>query len=285
MEFTMPKKSKSKPRYLDKHYLYSAAVQSVGADIKFFKRVYKKKNQRPLKKLREDFCGTAALACDWVRRDESHQAWGVDLDRATLDWGLEHYAAKLGDRSERLHLICDDVRQTATPKADLVAAQNFSYSVFKTRQELRGYFESVRQSIADDGVFVLDTWGGTEVMQEDSEKRKIVAEKALDGTKIPSFTYIWEQASFNPVDHRIVCHIGFKLRDGTRMRRAFTYDWRLWMLPELRELLSEAGFVASEVFIEGWDDEADDTDGIFRKRKRFENQEGWVAYLVAYAGK
>lgn len=281
----MPKKRKTKARTLDKHYLYSAAVQSVGADIQFFKRVYKKKNLRPMRTLREDFCGTAALACDWVRRNASHEAWGVDLDRATLDWGVEHYLPRLGDGADRLHLVCDDVRQTATPKVDLVAAQNFSYSVFKTREELGGYFKCVRQSIADDGIFVLDTWGGTEVMREDTEKRKIESEKAFDGTKIPSFTYLWQQASFNPVDHHIVCHIGFKLRDGRKMPRAFTYDWRLWMLPELRELLAEAGFASSAVFIEGWDDKADDTDGVFRKRARFENQEGWVAYLVAYAGR
>ena len=30
----------------------------------------------------------------------------------------------------------------------------------------------------------------------------------------------------------------------------------------------------------GWDDEEDDTDGIFRKRTYFENQAGWVAYVV-----
>ena len=31
---------------------------------------------------------------------------------------------------------------------------------------------------------------------------------------------------------------------------------------------------------EGWDEEEDDSDGVFRKRKRFENQNGWVAYVV-----
>ena len=53
--------------------------------------------------------------------------------------------------------------------------------------------------------------------------------------------------------------------------------------PELREILEEAGFAGSEVYVEGWDEESDDTDGIFRRRKRFENQAGWVAYVVGYS--
>ena len=95
--------SNNKKRIPHRHYLYSSSVQSVEADIKFFRRVYRKANGTAFHKLREDFCGTAVLACDWVRRNPDNQAWGVDLDRATLDWGIEHYVPRLGDASERLH--------------------------------------------------------------------------------------------------------------------------------------------------------------------------------------
>ena len=53
-----------------------------------------------------------------------------------------------------------------------------------------------------------------------------------------------------------------------------------WTLPELQELLLEAGFARTDVYVEGWDEEADDTDGVFRRRARFENMSGWVAYVV-----
>jgi hypothetical protein len=66
------------------------------------------------------------------------------------------------------------------------------------------------------------------------------------------------------------------------MERAFTYDWRLWTLPELQEILLEAGFQDAEVYMEGWDDEADEADGIFRRRTRFDNMAGWVGYVVGY---
>ena len=54
-------------------------------------------------------------------------------------------------------------------------------------------------------------------------------------------------------------------------------------LPEMQELLLDAGFASTEVYVEGWDDEEDEADGIFRKRSYFENQAGWVAYVVGHA--
>ena len=180
----------------------------------------------------------------------------------------------------RLSFAEGDVLDPRHPKADVIAALNFSYNVFKSRGPLRDYFRAVRKAMAPGGIFFLDSFGGTGAMEEDEEDRKIPSSTAFDGTKVPKFTYVWEQAEFNPVNHGIRCHIHFKLGDGTRIRRAFTYDWRLWTLPELQELMLEAGFAETEVYVEGWDDEEDDTDGIFRRRKRFENMCGWVTYVV-----
>ncbi len=274
------KRKQAKPLVRDRHLLYSASVQSADADLDFFQRVYKRKRGERFTTIREDFCGTALLACEFVRRNPQNRAIGIDLDRETLNWGRERYVPVLGKAAARLTLIEGDVLDSGHAKADVIAALNFSYNVFKMRDPLREYFRAVRKAMTPGGMFFLDAFGGTEAMEEDEENRKIPSSTAFDGTKVPKFTYIWEQAAFNPVNHDILCHIHFKLGDGTRIRRAFTYDWRLWTLPELQELMLEAGFAASEVYVEGWDDDEDDTDGIFRRRKRFENQCGWVAYVV-----
>ena len=200
---TKKKKRAKKKVVSDRHYLYTSAVQSIEADIKFIRRVYKKKRGRAFTKLREDFCGTAVLACDWVRRGKDHEAWGIDLDQATLDWGLKHWVPRLGKNAKRLHLENRNVLDVVRPRVDVVLAQNFSYSVFKTRQALGGYFQAVKRSLRPDGLFILDAWGGTEAMCEDVEKRRIPAETAFDGTRVPGFTYIWDQARFNPVDHQV----------------------------------------------------------------------------------
>jgi len=262
-----PKKRKKTIR--DKHILYSAAVQSVDADMDFFRGVYRRKRGRHFKLFREDFCGTAALACEFISRGKEHRAWGVDLDRGTLDWGIEHYVPKLGDAADRLELLCQNVLEPSSPPVDVVAALNFSFCTFKQRSVLREYFAKVRASLLPGGMFFVDIFGGTEASC-----------KAFDGTVVPDFTYIWEQVSYNPIDNHILCRIHFELEDGTRINRAFTYDWRLWTIPEIRELMAEAGFEATDVYVEGWDEDEDDSDGVFRKRKQFENQDGWVAYVV-----
>lgn len=276
-------KRKAAAGSIDRHLLYSAAVQSVEADLDFFERVFKKRHGRRLRTLKEDFCGTAMLACEWVQRRDGNEAWGVDLDGPTLEFGRDRYATRLGDAAERLHLIEGDVLDVSEPAVELVSASNFSYSIFKSREQLSRYFRAARASLAPGGLFIIDVLGGQESCGELTEKRRIPSSRSWDGEKIPGFTYIWEQKRFNPIDHALLCKIHFKLKNGTRIRNAFTYDWRMWTLPELRELLADAGFADSEVYTEGWDDEADDTDGIFRKRKYFENQEGWVAYVVAYS--
>ena len=139
----------------------------------------------------------------------------------------------------------DDVRTVSTDRVDIVGAFNFSYFCFKTREEMRGYFARVHEALNSDGVFFLDAFGGPDASDLTKEK-----------TKIDGFTYVWEQAEFEPVTSRILCHIHFKFPDGSKIKRAFTYDWRLWTLPELRELLTEAGFSKVRVYWEG-----DDGDG------------------------
>ena len=71
----------------DRHLLYQHAVQDVEAEIDFVEQTWSELRQRPAIFLREDFCGTANTACEWVIRDDDHQAVGVDLDREVLEWG------------------------------------------------------------------------------------------------------------------------------------------------------------------------------------------------------
>jgi SAM-dependent methyltransferase len=266
----------------DRHVLYTAAVQSVESDLEFFDRVYRKRHGRLPSRLKEDFCGTAALAAEFARMRRENRAWGVDLDRPTLDWGRRHYLAPLGEAAERVELLRDDVRRVHRPPVDVVAALNFSYSVFKTRPAMVAYFRNARRSLRRGGIFVVDAFGGNEAMKDLVERRRIPASDGPLGRRVPPFTYVWDQAWFNAVDHHILCHIHFEFKDGTALRRAFTYDWRLWTLPELQELMAEAGFREPEVYLEGWNDKTGEADGVFRRRTRFANISGWIAYVVGY---
>ena len=270
---------KNKKQLPDLHHLYEASVQSVENDLDFAARVFKKKTERKAISLREDFCGTAALACEWVSRSPKNCAWGVDIDQPTLDWGMEHNLPYVGDKAGEINLICGDVMMAKTPPTDLVLALNFSYCIFKTRKQLCDYFKTVRKNLKKDGLFVMDLYGGTEALEAKLEPRDVEAFTAKDGTKIPKFEYIWDQALYNVIDHHVVNYIHFKIPRIGKIEKAFTYDWRLWTLPELQELLIEAGFKSAEVYLHDWDEDGE-SDEIYRQRKNYENSLGWVAYIV-----
>jgi len=261
--------------------LYEAAVQAVDTDLDFMERVYRRHRGRRFTRLREDFCATAHVAAAWVLRRPLNRAWAVDHDRAPLDWCRRHRSPRLGEAARRLTLVQGDVREAARPRVEAVAALNFSYWVFKRRDALLEYFRAARRSLRPGGLLFTNAFGGSEAAGKLVERRRIAASRAVDGTRLAPFTYLWEHAAFNPIDHHLLCHIHFRLADGTRLERAFSYDWRLWTLPEIQDAMLEAGFAATEVYVEGWDERRDEPDGIYRLRRRFENQEGWLAYVVA----
>ena len=104
-------------------------------------------------RLREDFCGTALFACEWVKSHRNREAIGVDLDSEVLAWGREHNLTRLGaSAASRLTLLQTDVMEVRTAPVDIVAAFNFSYWIFRERALLRRYFESVRAGLARDGI-------------------------------------------------------------------------------------------------------------------------------------
>jgi hypothetical protein len=172
----------------------------------------------------------------------------------------------------RLALVQGDVLSAATDPVDCVLAFNFSYFIFKTRARMKRYFRAARRAMVDDGLFLLDAYGGSDAFLELREPREV-----------EDFTYVWDQHHYNPVTGDVINHIHFRFKDGTKLQRAFTYEWRLWTLPELRELLFEAGFKECWVYWEGTDEKTGEGDGVFKVTSVGEACKGWIAYLLAEA--
>jgi SAM-dependent methyltransferase len=264
--------AKSMAQSADRHKLYELSVQDPADECKFVSKTFRKLRKRPARLLREDFCGTAAVSCEWVKRNKGNSAVGVDLDPEVLAWGREHNLSRLDpDARMRVQLLQEDVCKVRQPQpADVILAMNFSYQIFKTREQLGGYFRSVLQGLAEDGVFFMDVLGGYEVIQETREK-----------TRHKGFTYIWEHAHYNPVSGDLLCHIHYRFPDGSKLKKAFTYDWRLWTLPELQELLAEAGFSRVTVYWEGVDEKTGEGTGVYSPATVGEPDPCWICFIIA----
>ena len=202
---------KNTRRVFDKYDYYFRSVQSAETDVLFLRKAFKELKGKEPRTLREDFCGTFALSCEWIKLNPRFDAYGVDLDPEPLAYGRSHNLPKLKpDQQKRLHLLEGNVLHWNLPTADLAIAMNFSYFVFKTREVMKKYFTNVYKSLKKDGVFVLDCFGGSQCFDAIEET-----------TNHRSFKYFWDQTGFDPVTNRALFHIHFQPKGQKKVEQVF----------------------------------------------------------------
>lgn len=265
----MAKKSRTKLSEFDKYDYYLRSVQAPDADVDFFLETYRSLAKRSPETLREDFCGAFAVCCDWVQRSKKLKAFGVDLDLEPISWGQKHLLPKLKpEQQSRIQILNQNVLDKNLPKVDVIAAQNFSYFIFKKREQLRDYFRNCLLTLNPDGLLIADCFGGSACYEPNEEE-----------TKFKGFSYFWEQSTFNPITSEAEFHIHYK-RDGEKRReRVFSYDWRLWSLAEIREIMEEAGFPKTHVYWEGTTRKGGGN-GRFIATEFGDYALSWIAYVV-----
>jgi hypothetical protein len=255
----------------EKYHLYESSVQNPEADVKFIRKEYQKVfNKEPLV-LREDFCGTGSMACEWVAQSENHTAFGIDLDVEPISYGLDHHFLTMPeDAQSRMKYILGNVLNDYDFKADIIVAFNFSYFLFKKRSDLVAYFSKVRLHLNKEGLLFIDLFGGTETRKELEESNKH-----------KSHTYFWDCHSYNPLTAECQYYIHFKdHKTGVKHEKVFSYDWRMWDAKELQDVLNDAGFNDVQIYWEGVDKDGTGN-GVFKMYKTAENCESWVTYIKA----
>jgi SAM-dependent methyltransferase len=263
-------RAQSQAERADLYDLYEAAVQDPEGDVALLQRMYRTYYDRDPHVLREDFCGTAALCCAWVKADAENRAFGIDLDPHPLAWARKKSFAKLGPVSSRIALLEGDVRDVKHEAVDVTVGFNFSYFIFHDRKDLLAYFRRAYESLKPRGMFVVDLYGGADSQRTMTETR--------DHTE---FDYVWDQDVFDPINNRAVNYIHFEFSDGSRIERAFGYDWRLWSIPEVRDALHEVGFSRTDAYWERTDRKSNEGTGIYYRAKRAPDDPAWVAYVAA----
>jgi hypothetical protein len=223
----------------DKHALYEESVQAADSEVDFIEQCFALYFPHKPSVLREDFCGTGWMCAEWVRNKSGRSAIGVDLDQEVLNWGIKKHIHALSPRKQKqVMLLHENVLQAKTEHADIITALNFSYWIFKERKTLSAYFRKVYKALKPQALFIIDLFGGSDAGEIKTERRSY-----------QKFDYLWEQESYNQIDGSFVCNIHYEFRDGSSLRNAFTYDWRLWTPPEIRDILGEAGFSDVSFFL------------------------------------
>ncbi len=257
----------------DRYDYYHRAVQSSDMDCEFVEKAYRESRGRMPSFLREDFCGTFANCCAWVKRGRNRRALGIDLDPEPIEYGESHYRTKLkAEQAERIELINGSVLTVQVPQVDVVVALNFSYYLFKSRMMLKRYFKKARAGLKKDGVFIVDCFGGPDCQRENVEI-----------TKFKSFKYYWDQRGFDPITNEAKFEIHFKRKGEKKRENVFSYDWRMWTIPEIKEVMLESGFEKVHVYWEGTTRSGEGDGNFVRKVQGEQDCDAWVAYLVAEA--
>lgn len=284
-----------------KHRLYELAVTNPLAMAGFLAAVHGKKPET----IREDFCGTAALARGWLQLANelnlpgssqigAHAgAVGVDNDRSVL---------KQIPKTDGFRAIASDVMK-CREKTDVIAATNFPVCYFHERGDLIKYLKHVRSCLNPRAVFACDLFGGKDAFTPGTTRIKIptgpttasVKQTKQKGRREKSlkrfFWYEWHQLECHSLTGQVCCEINFELPAGSvfndtrkakRIERAFTYEWRLWSIPEMRDAMYEAGFRTVEVYnslAAGVDSE--NTLYVLPMREDDELTDPYVVYVVA----
>jgi hypothetical protein len=222
----------------DKYCLYTEAVQDPEADVRFFATLYEQENGKPPVLVREDFCGTAVISCEWVQSREMARAICVDFDPEPLQWCREHLLPQMApDEARRLELIHADVLEVETSPVDVILAPNTSICLLRQRSELIEYLSNCYTALNPGGIMVLDLYAGPEAQIT-----------GVDRLECDGFVCLWEQSSFDGSTNEAKNTITFLFPDGSRVADAFEYTMRMWSPAELSDALRDAGFHRTRVY-------------------------------------
>ena len=259
-----------------KYHLYTCAVQDPKETVKTIDSIFTQNFKKNALSIREDFCGTFLVGCEWIKSSANRKAVGIDLGAEPLKYA-DNNISNLLDTQERARAILhrQDVRIPTLPRVDVIIAENFSFYVLQKRAELVSYFRTCLSSLEKEGLLILDMIGGREFT---ATPRRDVKPLKKSETKLASNVfYRWTQRSFNPVTNNGQYSIDFKIKNKWH-NEVFQYDWRVWTIPEVKEALVDAGF--DEVLIY-WDDEKEKRDSLKAVQKISNQWDTWLCNIVA----
>ena len=258
----------------DLYRYYENSVQTPTEHIDIFSRMFREIRGKDAMTLKEDFCGTFLISCEWAKSHPERTAIGIDLDPDPIQYGKRNGFKELNAKQKkRVTIMQKNVMDILPKKSQVIGAGNFSFFIFKTRAELKKYFVAALKNLSKDGIFVLEMAGGPGFIKSGREQRTY----KLKG--IGKYTYYWDQKSYDPVTAYGMYAIHFREPNGNMRKDCFTYDWRVWTIPELKEIMLECGFSDVAAY---WESVGPDGKGSgeYVRTETADNAYSWIAFVV-----
>jgi len=104
--------------------------------------------------------------------------------------------------------------------------------------KLVAYLKRCREALNDDGILLCDLFGGFMAMRK--------CNKVRQHGKI---RYVLEHEAFDLITNITRIFLHFRLEDGSWLKKAFEYPFRLWTIADIREGMELAGFKKTEVYL------------------------------------
>lgn len=129
-------------------------------------------------------CGTGNHAKLLVK--EGYQVHGVDLSTEMLQQAHNHYSHLPIDMQTRLHFSEGDIRQVKLNQTfDVVLALFHVISYQTTNDDILAAFQTVKQHLKPNGIFIFDIWYGPAVLTERPSVRvKRLEDECIQVTRI-----------------------------------------------------------------------------------------------------
>ena len=113
----------------NKYAHYENSVQTPEEHVRIFDQMFLGIRGRNALSLKEDFCGTFMISCEWVKSHSKRTSIGMDLDPEPLNYGKKNSFTKLtAQEKKRVTLLKQDVCVPTKQKVDIIGAGNFSFA-------------------------------------------------------------------------------------------------------------------------------------------------------------
>ena len=259
---------------VSKYLFYELSVQSPNWQVDYLPQFHTWLTGKTPTLMREDFCGSGKISCEWVKKSKKNHAVGLDIDPEVLNYAEEKNRASLSEeQKKRVKFLKQNVLKPTIQKFDMIGAYNFSFFIFHERKELLRYARAAFLSLKSKGTLFLEVAGGPGFIETHRETKNL---------NIPGhgkIQQVWEQHQYDPITAVNDYSIHFKLPNGQWLNDAFTYHWRIWGIRDLREILTEAGFKKTIVLWEHSDGKDE-----YLPSENAEHADSWIAYVIGVKG-